>query len=1110
MENGVLPELIGVNEYNAAEGKFAASVRWLITRVYENDIPDKLKSAVVRDDQGHLHIDTAVLTALTNGSLYSQAAVKIFKDHSLVTQSHAGVLRALQQNEVEALERLQDGQIRPVTEQRLFSANPFHETAHVAMMDALMNQHTKSVVTIDRAVTAVSEYTSVDEREQPMDAVDSLLFWINKICLLVRDDVERTGTRLRTSDEGEEGLIPEMEDLYEDLCDGCCLCALAHFYRPEQMDLQNVCFNDPNSIADCQYNWLKMKEFCSSLALPYNPFHFEIEDVLYLHETLQTNVNAFLADLFEFFEPMRISTPQAILEVTSPRRFVPIQGIPDLRAANSAARPSHPPRVQYLPVGGQGPSRSMSMMSADSLMTNQGFVSPTKAPANNWGQNVTNFSRIQQPESGSNGNLSYARSDSLPVASIRMALEEKRREHEKKKQKHLAQSEADRTEKGKQAFFALMQRHENEVQDENNREKVLEQQVLELQKQVLEMQMNNEMERMSRALSQPSIYNDLTNQTTPRPFGTLPHGAHAQHTPQAAFSQSFNQQSPYLMNQQQFQSPNPMMRASISNGMLNYLPGQVQPQFDQYGMQQPQQQYDMYGQPQPTYAQPQIQPQMQNLMHQSAHASVGSPFNLHAKQQQMNQMGPLSAPPYQINHQQQQIDQFAQGLQQYADQMPDDGGATFRLHAQNTPQSRVDPQLELNRNLTNWGMTYKSTARPPRKTWENQTFIKREQDLVNDPDLVPYVQDDGPSTTITDVGHSLGNRRISSDSMQQKQMHQHQMSAPPPHLEPSSSIDSSRAHSQPQPSPPRDPSGLTQPGNAFVVSDEQAAADFDKIAEQRRQARKEALLAKTMQRREQIPQKVESMEMKMAEKRAQEDAKKEMVEQRKLEKELHRQRLLEDYKRRKMEKELGIGPSDGSQSARPASARGHSQPPFIRTKSQMSESVDQSQQVQRMVRGKSNVDGENRIFVASTAEPTLKLFAKAAPKSNRSLITNALQYSVFPGAVCDNERNKVLGEMGKTDSKHFLFLFRDQKCQYRGLYSWDQASNTVHKITGTGPKVCNTSMMKLMFKYDSGAKGFSQVPTRTLGTTIDGFSLQDQFWTKPKIPHSGNASHRDN
>ncbi|KIH42940.1 hypothetical protein ANCDUO_27068, partial [Ancylostoma duodenale] len=67
-----------------------------------------------------------------------------------------------------------------------------------------------------------------------------------------------------------------------------------------------------------------------------------------------------------------------------------------------------------------------------------------------------------------------------------------------------------------------------------------------------------------------------------------------------------------------------------------------------------------------------------------------------------------------------------------------------------------------------------------------------------------------------------------------------------------------------------------------------------------------------------------------------------------------------------------------------------------------------------------------------------KLFAKAAPKSNRGLIINALQYSVFPGAVNDQTRMKTMNDLAASDAKHFLILFRDYKCQYRGLYSWDQ------------------------------------------------------------------------
>lgn len=61
-------------------------------------------------------------------------------------------------------------------------------------------------------------------------------------------------------------------------------------------------------------------------------------------------------------------------------------------------------------------------------------------------------------------------------------------------------------------------------------------------------------------------------------------------------------------------------------------------------------------------------------------------------------------------------------------------------------------------------------------------------------------------------------------------------------------------------------------------------------------------------------------------------------------------------------------------------------------------------------------------------------------------MTNAVQYSIFPGTVTSDQRNKAQAAMAQSDLKHFLVLFRDQKCQYRGLYTWDQYSDTVHRI----------------------------------------------------------------
>ncbi|WKY14424.1 hypothetical protein Q1695_000178 [Nippostrongylus brasiliensis] len=1194
MEENILPPLTPVDQYVETEGKLYASIRWLILRVYEQekDIPDKLRHGAFRNERGHLHIDVAILTGLTNGSLYCQAAAKIFKEPQLVTasfldhQSHGAVIAALLDYGIDTLQCV-DGGTSSVTEAELHASDPFHVPAHLAMMDALMLAHLRNIITVDRVIEAVSRHTTVDESERPMDSVDALLFWINKVCLLVRDDVERAQIHLKGASEG--GMIPEMEDLYDEISDGQCLCTLVAWYRPREMEIEDICFNDQMSTAHCHYNLLLLQRFCHS-CLPWNPFHFEIEDILYLHDSLQMNINVFLADLFEIFEP----APTIVVQpepVTSPRRFVPIQGIPDLRAANSAARSAHPPKVRNpfsnvhvtSSPGGTVPSRSISMMSQDSLLTNRTQDSwrmhPQRQAPEYWGANVTNFGRLVQPDNGSNGNLSttgcspYARSDSLPTASIRLALEEKRRNFEKQKALTNTMTESERAENCKAAFFALMSGCE--TSNANNAEspstkliRELDRKVTTLAQVVSLMHVGPDEQRISRALSQPNVYQEVQQQATPASartgYGTLPHNAQGQPNYAQPYAHQQQQQDyyGYAHPQQTNSSQQMQLRSSLSNGMLNYLPGQM-PSYGEYptGLVQPppmqnQPAYssDMYQSRMSAYPQ-QSQQQGYTLMHQSAHANTG--FSLHQptlmtpptssyasvpayaqssldthntspsyalQQPQVPQMIPTAMLPQQHPY------SSYQGTPQRENQPPlgyetQDGGSTFRLHSQDASSSRVDPPLEINRNLTNWGMTYQKghTGRPQRRTWENQTFIKSEHDLVNQPDLVPTIpsEDDqfqrqSPCPVGAMPRRSRDSREAydvsSANSMEQASGDRARMQV----------LDPDHAGVLSQPSPPRDPANSTNgtnvdssrsaapSGPAFVVSDDQAAEDFDKIAEQRRQAKRAALLAKTMKRKEEIENKVDQIEQRNAEKRMAELAKREMAEQRKLEKELQRQKILDDYKRRKMEKELGI--ESGSNSARGPNGRGHSQPPFVRTKSQMSESAltSEGSEKARMARARGQSTVEQRISVQSLQEPTHKLFARAAPKSNRGLIINALQYSVFPGAVNDQTRMKTMNDLAASDAKHFLILFRDYKCQYRGLYSWDQVSDTAIKISGQGPSKCSESIMKLMFKYDSGAKNFSQIPTKHLGATIDGFSIQDQFWQKPKIPHSGAASHRNN
>ena len=66
--------------------------------------------------------------------------------------------------------------------------------------------------------------------------------------------------------------------------------------------------------------------------------------------------------------------------------------------------------------------------------------------------------------------------------------------------------------------------------------------------------------------------------------------------------------------------------------------------------------------------------------------------------------------------------------------------------------------------------------------------------------------------------------------------------------------------------------------------------------------------------------------------------------------------------------------------------------------------------------------------------PGPRLFKQASAKSNRSILLNAVEYCVFPGAVNREAKQRVLEEIARVEARHFLILFRDARCQFRALY----------------------------------------------------------------------------
>ncbi|XP_037074459.1 patronin-like [Pollicipes pollicipes] len=131
-----------------------------------------------------------------------------------------------------------------------------------------------------------------------------------------------------------------------------------------------------------------------------------------------------------------------------------------------------------------------------------------------------------------------------------------------------------------------------------------------------------------------------------------------------------------------------------------------------------------------------------------------------------------------------------------------------------------------------------------------------------------------------------------------------------------------------------------------------------------------------------------------------------------------------------------------------------------------------------------------------------RLFKQPTTKSNRSILLNAVEYCVFPGAVNREAKQRVLEEIARVEARHFLILFRDARCQFRALYWYEPETDEVVKLYGTGPKMATDKMFDKFFKYNSGGKCFSQIHTKHLSVTIDAFTIHDALWQgkRPSLP----------
>ncbi|CAH0752777.1 unnamed protein product [Bemisia tabaci] len=271
--------------------KQRATVKWLLSKAFNNKVPENLREPFYRNHENQEHLKPQVVHALANAELYCLALGNIYSDPNYHNLNHWGVLQALNRKNISITDP-------HLTETVLIQTNPLKMSAHMTVMEAVMTLYTKEVATPDRVLAAVRRFSHNSTiSEEPPDHESALVMWINEAVKALR---QRICQEVGQGDQNRIPDIPVITDVLE-LCDGIGLAALVSFYCPDDLPWRKILVNKVPTISDCVRNLLLVHDFCQQ-SLPYSIFHMMPEDVSYLRGSMRSNLIVFLADLFNVLE----------------------------------------------------------------------------------------------------------------------------------------------------------------------------------------------------------------------------------------------------------------------------------------------------------------------------------------------------------------------------------------------------------------------------------------------------------------------------------------------------------------------------------------------------------------------------------------------------------------------------------------------------------------------------------------------------------------------------------------------------------------------------------------------------------------------------------------
>ncbi|XP_058802244.1 patronin isoform X4 [Phymastichus coffea] len=282
------------DSYDSRQAKQRASVKWLLSKAYNNRVPEKLLEPYYRDHEDQEHLKPQIVHALSNAELYCLALANIYSDPNYHNQNHTGILQALARKGVYVAEPNSTA----LTETILIQNSPLKMSAHMAVIEGLMVLYAKEVVTGERVVAAIQRFDPQPRAvSTPQDHEQGLLLWISHACiaLIAKIQAEESADKSRLLPE-----LPPPKDL-QSLCDGVGLAAVVAYYCPQELNWIDIRVSKRPSVADALHNLALVHAFCTR-CLPYPIFHMQPEDVTYMRGSMKQNLVVFLAEMYNVLE----------------------------------------------------------------------------------------------------------------------------------------------------------------------------------------------------------------------------------------------------------------------------------------------------------------------------------------------------------------------------------------------------------------------------------------------------------------------------------------------------------------------------------------------------------------------------------------------------------------------------------------------------------------------------------------------------------------------------------------------------------------------------------------------------------------------------------------